>query len=179
MVHDPDLLEKLSNLEVTHFNGEVFRATRENLDPLAASSNGGRWMPRNEMNVLYTSLTQDGAISELAYHWGMLNPRPSKPAKLSRIKADLPQSMRILRTDLESLGIHDHEYQQMNYEKMQKIGHASAFLDFHGLLVPSARWHCENLIIFTDNIMHLEALELIDDKEVDWVKWGEENNMLD
>ncbi|MBV2138953.1 MAG: RES family NAD+ phosphorylase [Candidatus Thiodiazotropha sp. (ex Ctena orbiculata)] len=179
MVHDSDLLDKLSSLEVTHFKGEVFRATRKNLDPLAASSNGGRWMPRNEMNVLYTSLMEDGAIAELTYHWGMLDPRPSKPANLSRIKADLPQSMRILRTDLETLGIQEHEYQKINYEKMQKIGHASAFLEFHGLLVPSARWNCENLIIFTENILQLEPLELIDEKEVDWVKWGIENNMLD
>ena len=179
MVHDPDLLEKLSNLEVTHFNGEVFRATRKNLDPLAASSNGGRWMPRNEMNVLYTSLVEDGAMAELAYHWGMLVPRPSKPAILSRIKADLPQSIRILRTDFETLGISEHEYQQMNYEKMQKIGHASAFLEVHGLMVPSARWDCDNLIIFTDNIMHLEPLELISEKEVDWIRWGEENNVFD
>lgn len=179
MIHDPGLIEHLSNLKAISFDGVVYRATRNNLDPLAPSSNGGRWMPKDEMSVLYTSLSEDGAVSELVYHWGKLNPRPSKPANLSKIKVCLSQSLRVLQTDLKSLGIESDDYHLTNYQKMQEIGHATAFLEFHGLIVPSARWECENLIVFMDNISYNEQIELIEERELDWIKWGLDNEMLE
>ena len=37
MIHDPDLLDQLDALPKEDFDGEVFRGTRQSLDPLASS----------------------------------------------------------------------------------------------------------------------------------------------
>lgn len=179
MIHDPNLLDQLSGLDVEEFSGEVFRATRKSLDPLASSTNGGRWMPKGERSVLYTALSRDGALAELTFHWGMLDPLPSKPAVLSRIKVGLDSSLRILSSDFERLGVSESETNKPNYDQMQKIGAAVAFLGCHGLIVPSARWSCENLVIFTENLPNLDALVLEEKSEVDWQTWGKENNLLE
>ena len=127
---------------------------------------------------MYTSLSRDGALAELSFHWGMLTPLPSKPAVLSRIKAEMESSMRLLHTDLQNFGINDTEYQQLNYNKMQEIGAAVAFLDCHGLIVPSARWPCENLVIFTDNLHETEDLVVAEVEEVNWQQWGRDNKFI-
>lgn len=86
MVHDPALLDRLDALPKEPFEGEVFRATRLNLNPLAASYNGGRWMPRDVAAILYTSLERAGALAEIAFHWSQLNPRPTKPVLVHRLR---------------------------------------------------------------------------------------------
>ena len=45
MIHDPELLDRLDAQPKESFDGQVYRATRRSLDPLAGSYNGGRWMP--------------------------------------------------------------------------------------------------------------------------------------
>jgi hypothetical protein len=66
VVHDPELLDRLDALPKEAFDGEVFRATRQNLDPLVGSYNGGRWMRPAAAAVLYTSLAREGALAEIA-----------------------------------------------------------------------------------------------------------------
>ena len=39
-------------------------------------------------------------------------------------------------------------YESVNYHRTQEIGAAVAFLGCDGLMVPSARWDCENLVLF-------------------------------
>ena len=63
MIHDPDLLDQLDALPKEAFDGEVFRGTRQSLDPLASSYSGGRWMQRDGAAVLYTSLAREGALA--------------------------------------------------------------------------------------------------------------------
>jgi hypothetical protein len=63
MIHDPDLLDQLDALPKEAFDGEAFRGTRQNLDPLASSFSGGRWMRRDGAGVLYTSLAREGALA--------------------------------------------------------------------------------------------------------------------
>ena len=66
MIHDPDLLDKLAAYKTEPFEGRVFRATRLNLDPTAYSTWGGRWAPKDDIPVLYTSLEANGAIAEIS-----------------------------------------------------------------------------------------------------------------
>jgi hypothetical protein len=47
MLHGRDLKDRLAAFEPVKFDGDVFRATRRGLDPLAASVAGGRWMLPN------------------------------------------------------------------------------------------------------------------------------------
>ena len=70
--------EKLGNsLPKIAFDGQVFRATRKNIDPLATSRSGGRWMPASVESVLYTSMQRDGALPEISFHWSRWTPMPS------------------------------------------------------------------------------------------------------
>jgi hypothetical protein len=78
VIHDPDLLDRLSGLPIERFDGEAFRATRANLHPLAFSTRGGRWAPQDRAAVLYTSLAREGALAEIAHHWGRLTPTPDQ-----------------------------------------------------------------------------------------------------
>lgn len=170
MIHDPSLLDTLAALPVERFEGEVFRTTRQNLDPLAHSTSGGRWAPTSELAVLYTSLEPDGALAEIAFHWSQLAPVPSKPVVLHRLRVSAPRSLRLIRADLPTLGVDMSRYSEIGYQRTQEIGAAAAFLENDGIIVPSARWDCDNLVLFNDNILHV-TLEVVNSEERDWREW--------
>ena len=179
MLHDPALLEQLSGFETERFDGEVFRATRRSLDPLAASTSGGRWMPKGLAPVLYTSLLREGALAEISYHWSQLTPRPAKPALLHHLGVSAERRLRLLRTDLEELGVDLVQYETINYRRAQEIGAAVAFLGCDGLIVPSARWRCENLVVFTENHPLSSRLEVLSSEEIDWQAWAQAAGLFD
>jgi len=67
-------------------------------------------------------------------------------------------TLRLVLADLATLGLEtglyptgDHAAMQRVYEQTQRIGDAVAYLGCDGLLAPSARWACENLVLFTEN----------------------------
>lgn len=105
MTHDPKLLEFLDTLPRESFDGEVFRATRSGLDPLAGSYSGGRWMIADAAAILYTSLEREGALAEIVFHWSQLNPRPTKPVLVHRLRVVAHRTLRLLRTDIAALGV--------------------------------------------------------------------------
>jgi RES domain-containing protein len=152
LIHDPVLIDALSSLPTESFRGEVFRATRMSLDPTTPSTSGGRWSPRDGPAVLYTSLERNGALAEIAFHWSRLTPRPAKPARLHRLGVQSDRSMKLIRADLERLGVETGRYEEPNYKRTQEIGAVASFIGCDGLIVPSARWNCESLVLFTDNI---------------------------
>lgn len=179
MIHDPDLLERLSAFEPERFDGEVFRATRRSLDPLAASTSGGRWAPKGLVPVLYTSLLREGALAEITYHWSLLTPRPSRPAVLHRLGISAERRLRLLRTDLDDLEVDVEQYESVNYHRTQEIGAAVAFLGCDGLIVPCARWDCENLVLFPENHALENRLEVLSSEEIDWQIWAQRAGFLD
>jgi RES domain len=181
MIHDPVLLDRLSGFQMQSFDGEVFRVTRRTLDPLAVSTSGGRWAPRDEVAVLYTSRLREGALAEISFHWGQLTPLPSKPASLHQLRVATQHTLQLIRADLEPLGIASDQYSTVNYNRTQEIGAAVAFLGCDGLLAPSARWDCENLVIFAENhgLNSANRLEVVNSEEVDWLSWARNNNLID
>jgi hypothetical protein len=74
---------------------------------------------------------------------------------------------------LEQLGVDRGRYPELLYSRTQEIGDAAYFLGFDGLIVPSARWTCHNLVLFTERLeptdLAIEASEL-----VDWEAWRRE-----
>jgi hypothetical protein len=64
-VHDRSILDALEAREPLQFAGDVWRITREGLDPLRGSAASGRWSPGGEFDVLYTSLERDAALAEI------------------------------------------------------------------------------------------------------------------
>jgi RES domain-containing protein len=179
VIHDLALLERLDAFGVERFDGEVFRATRRSLDPLAASTSGGRWAPKGLVPVLYTSLVREGALAEICYHWSQLTPWPSRPAAIHCLGVSAERRLRLLRADLEELDVDLGRYETINYGRTQKIGAAVAFLGCDGLIVPSARWSCENLILFTENHALSSRLEILSSEEIDWQIWAQDAGFLD
>ncbi|WP_083953690.1 RES domain-containing protein [Thauera butanivorans] len=104
MIHDPELLDRLDAFPKETFVGEVFRGTRQGLSPLASSYSGGRWMRRDGAGVLYTSLAREGALAEIAFHWGQLSPRPTKPVMLHTLRVVAHRTLKLVRADPDSAG---------------------------------------------------------------------------
>jgi hypothetical protein len=55
-------------------------------------------------------------------------------------------------TTLEKLGVDASSYRQRRHDRTQSIADAAFFLGFDGLAAPSARWNCQNLVVFTDRV---------------------------
>lgn len=178
MIYDPSLLDQLEVLPKESFSGEVFRATRQSLNPLVGSYNGGRWMRPKGAAVLYTSLAREGALAEIAFHWGQLNPRPTKPVVVHRLRVGAHRTLKLLRADISRLGVPEGAYAQVNLTRTQEIGAAAEFLGCDGLIAPSARWPCDNLVLFPDRLGFDATLETLDSETVDWAQWAMDHQLL-
>ena len=183
MIHDQGLVDQLSALPVERYEGEVFRVTGSTADPLASSVSGGRWAPAAtdgaDVRVLYTSVDRDGALAEVVSYLTLLTPVPSRPLKVSRLGVSTAKTLRLAPISLERLGVDMSRYGERDYSRTQSIGAALAFLGLDGLIAPSARWDCDNLMIFTANSRLDERLEVIDFELVrDWGTWARANGFL-
>ena len=178
MIHDTALLDKLESLPKITFDGQVFRATRKNLDPLATSRSGGRWMPASVASVPYTSMQRDGALAEISFHWSQWAPMPSKLACLHTLRVATHRTLRLIKADLTVLGVASTDYQATNLSRTQQIGAAVEFLGCDGLVAPSARWDCENLVLFPDSNAFGATLETVSTEEVDWISWATANGLI-
>jgi hypothetical protein len=182
MIHDQSLVDQLSPLTPERFDGEVFRVTGVSADPLAFSFNGGRWAPAArdgvDVPVLYTSMESDGALAEVVSYLTLLTPLPSKPLKVAKLGVSARQTLRLARVSLEGLGVDMARYGERDYDRTQNIGAALAFLGLDGLIAPSARWHCDNLMIYQANHLLTERLEVIQQEQVDWHAWARANGLI-
>jgi hypothetical protein len=175
LIHDPKLLDKLAAFKTEPFEGQVYRAIRMNLDPTAYSTWGGRWAPKDDIPVLYTSLEADGAIAEVSHHWSLMVPRPTKPVMLHTLNVTATETLRLIRADLKALGVDLNRFGELDYIRTQEIGSAIAFLENDGLIVLSARWECENLILFDDGSLKTKLEPATPPTEIDWRAWCKEH----
>ena len=175
LIHDPNLLEALSSLNVIEFDGRVFRVAGKQADPIAFSQSGGRWAMDTDKEggcpILYTSTHREGAIAEVASYLGLLTPVPLKPLKLHELEVSLDRTLRLAVTDFAELGINESEYSARNYERTQRVGAAVNFLELDGLFAPSARWNCANLMIYGDNHKLEKKLEVIQSIDLPYDEW--------
>lgn len=181
MIHDQHLLDLLSDLPTERFDGEVFRATGVTSDPLAFSVNGGRWAPAvldgAEIPILYTSLARDGALAEVVSYLVQLTPLPlSRPLKVSRLGVSTSRTLRLARATLPGLGVDMARYGERDYKPTQNIGAALAFLGLDGLIAASARWGCDNLMIYQANHLLTERLDVIGEETIAWHDWARANS---
>lgn len=68
------------------------------------------------------------------------------------------------------LGVDPVRYREIIYAPTQAIGDAAYFLGFDSIIAPNARWSCNNLILFTDQIPR-DHLELIESSQINWTEW--------
>lgn len=103
---------------------------------------------------------------------GLLTPVPQKSLKLNELDVSLDKTLRLAVSDFSSLGIDGNMYGERNYEQTQRVGAAVNFLELDGLIAPSARWECDNLIIYGDNHSMDKKLEAIKSAELPFAEWS-------
>lgn len=183
--HDPVLLEALAALPEEIFDGDAFRVTGRSAEPLAFSTNGGRWAPPStylSVPILYTSLTREAALAEVASYLALLSPEPARLVVLHQLRVTARRVIHLSGAQLERLGVDTAAYPDRSYarpgqappSRSQEVGAALSFLGFDGLIAPSARWPGENLMLFGDNHGLDCELEAVEREEVDWRTWMEE-----
>jgi hypothetical protein len=74
------------------------------------------------------------------------------------------------RARARSSGPEPARYREKLYAPTQAIGDAAYFLGFDSIIAPNARWSCNNLILFTDQIAPYD-LEVMESSEVDCMEW--------
>ncbi len=179
-VRDNALIDALDASPAVEFEGVAWRVVRGDREPMRGSSPGGRW-DDGTFDVLYTSGERDGALAEMYFH--IMRGQPIFPSemefRLYELDVVLRRALRLADiAALEAFGVEATSYRsleyprkQEEYQRMQEIGEAAHFLDFDGLIVPSARWKCQNLVLFTDRVLPPALSISRDHGPVDWIAW--------
>ncbi|MBV7266763.1 RES family NAD+ phosphorylase [Erythrobacter ani] len=178
-VHDYELLDRLEAIEGTEVSSRFFRVYRSGRDPTKGYASNGRWSKANELEVLYTAATREGALAEIGYR---LSLEPIWPSRLIHEIAELSIQLDNIcdLTDfgeLENLGVDIRRYEAHDYDVTQSIAAAARFLEFNGLLVPNARNHSTNLVLFTE-IIDSSSIDFISAEGVEWNAWRSKNPRL-
>lgn len=178
-VHDPDLLDALDAMEPQSFDEVVWRVTWATRDALAGGAGGGRWHPPNDFEALYTSLDENGAMAEV-YH--LLSKAPvfsSSHVKMNQLRVLTERTLVFNDIGaLETVGVEEEAFHKGDYSRTREIGAAARFLDMDGLIVPSARWPCANLVLFLDRLADLETLKVLETRDINWPAWREKVTSL-
>jgi len=171
-VHDDRLLDALDELEGCAFDGTIWRVVREGRSVLDGSHGSGRWNP-SELSVLYSAREADGAIAEIHFHLSRgqsVFPSRMKHA-LYELKVITDRTLMLANmADLVALGVDEAQYSNMLYSRTQEIAAAAAFVGFDGIISPSARYDCDNLVLFLDGF-NLENIQTISETPIDWAEW--------
>jgi hypothetical protein len=69
-----------------------------------------------------------------------------------------------------TFGVDAARYQSFDYAATQALAAAAHFLEFDGLIVPSARHSSANLVVFMDREA-APSLEILTTDLVDWSAW--------
>jgi RES domain len=171
-VHNRELLDALEVLEPQPISGTAWHATWATRDPLVGNDAGGRWHPINSFEALYTSLEADGSLAEMYYHLSRAPVFASSNMRLHRLRVQtkktswLPDMKSLIR-----LGIDEGKFSSLGHARCQEIGAAAHFLEFDGVVVPSARWPCLNLVLFMDRLDLGNSLSVLDTNEINWLAW--------
>ena len=140
---------------------------------------GGRWHPPNDFEALYTSLDENGAMAEVYYHLSRAPVFSSSHAIISRLRVHTERTLIFDGiASLELVGVDEDSFRKGERVRTQEIGAAARFLDIEGLIVPSARWSCNNLVLFSDRLSDRESLRVADTRDVNWPAWREKMEQL-
>jgi RES domain-containing protein len=170
-VHDRAVLDTLEGFAPKSIEKTAWRVARKGRDPLRGAVANGRWNAIGEFEVLYTSLAAEGALAEVGYR---LSLEPVWPSRIEheihtlRIRADRALILGDLQ-QLEKLGVDIARFETFEYASTQAIAAAAHFLEFDALVVPSARYDVDNLVVFLDRLQ--TSPELINSDPVNWTAW--------
>lgn len=174
---DSQLIDAIEAIDPVAYSGTVWRVVRQGRDPRQCSRSGGRW-DDGTFDVLYTSQKREGALAEMKFH--LMRGQPVMPSRvvynLFEIDLALERTLRLLDlAALQKVGLDTSRYGQLSYQekdaeypRSQDIGEAAHFLDYDGLIVPSARYDCLNVIAFCDRVPPASLMSRTDHGKIDW-----------
>ncbi len=151
---DPGLLEELEGYAQRPHAGDVYRVVWADRSPVQGhSGRRGRWnSPEGRFEIINTALVIEGADAEFEAFWSLFDQRPDRKALNWTLKIQLKRVVELDFNDLEKLGVRRANYKSRDYSRTQEIADALNYLGRDGVIVPSARYDCKNLIIFTQNL---------------------------
>jgi len=183
---DSDLIDVLESCAPISVSQSIWRVVRDQRDPCQCSKPGGRWDDET-VEVLYTALERNGALAEIHFH--LRRGQPVIPTKtvfrLYELQLKLENVLDLSDHNLLSdLGVDMTKFGQMTfvnkdheYVRTQEIGEAANFLDFNGIVVPNARWDCNNVVLFCDSLEPDQLDELNDHDVVNWKAWEQDTEV--
>jgi RES domain-containing protein len=186
-IRDPELIEKLQQIDVAPLHTSAWRITRGGRNPMVATSPKGRW-DDGSFPVLYTALEADVARAEL--YWHLTRGQPVYPSALQLHLHELsvtaeraisiiePPRLLELGIDLQRYGSMDFAHLQAEYSQTQKIGEVSNFLGVDAIIVPSARAPGHNLVILTGNLGENGIQHVRDHGPQDLRRWATNHGKL-
>ncbi len=72
-----------------------------------------------------------------------------------------------------AVGIDERAFRHGDHARSRAVGAAAYFLEMDGLIVPSARSACTNLVLFPDRTSAGVVLQVEERRELDWLAWRE------
>jgi RES domain-containing protein len=172
LVHDRSILDALEEIAPVSLDSSVWRITRAGRDPVQGSSANGRWSPGGATEVLYTALERDGALAEIGFRLSLEPVWPSRiQHEMHEIRVQTAKTLQFADVgSLARFGVDGARYESFDYAATQALAAAAHFMEFDGLLVPSARHASSNLVIFMDRD-GAASLEVLGRETVDWTAW--------
>lgn len=172
---DEAIVERVNELGPTNWSGVAYRHTARGREPLSgegARRLGGRWNPRGVFSTIYLAHPAVTAVRELEH--------AAQAASMSL--GDMLAAGRELHTiqvselpildlrdewQLEAVGLSPDDVSDDDQTACQAVGHAAWFLEFAGVLAPSAR-NSEGLVLATfESRVHPSQLRLTETRTLD------------
>ena len=148
MIFDRELLEQLDRFSAAPWQGVVYRHMFAGYPAESENTRGARWNPP-ETPAIYTSVERALALAEAEYKIALQSVRPRVRRTVCKMAVTLGSALDLTdRTALGRLGVGQAELESLDHAACQRIGGAVEWLGHDGLLVPSARGHGTNLVIF-------------------------------
>lgn len=155
---DPSLLDAIEQ-NVAGWKGFAYRQVFSGTDVLKANIRGGRWNPPG-VEAIYCSLKSQTAAAEIDY---LISRQPipiNKPRVTYKLAIELSKVADFRSVSLlECCGIRSEKLMSDDLVTSQLVGGAVAWLGCGGMLIPSARVVGTNIVVFTNNLMPVDAVE--------------------
>ena len=110
----------------------------------------------------------EGASAEFEAFWSLFEQRPDRQALNWRLRVRLNRVVELDFGALETLHVAQSGYGDREYSRTQEISDAVNYLGYDGLIVPSARYECRNLIIYIQNLAGDWVVEDDGSKPFEW-----------
>lgn len=142
-----EIVERVNELGATAWSGTTYRHTSVGRDPLSGEGArllGGRWNPRGVFSTIYLAQPELTAVRELEHAAAAasmsLDDMLAVGRELHTIKVEEMEVLDLRDpVRLAAVGLSPDDVEEDDQTACQAVGHAAWFLEFAGVLAPSAR----------------------------------------